>query len=104
MLAQKEYYEIVIKDNDLGVVGKVDYDTYNYFKNIFKYVYHTESGETYPLNKDLERGVDMLIVDGEEHLHELLDDLRQQGFCDSVDFNFIWDYFSGEYELYNKAF
>lgn len=45
----------------------------------------------------------MLIVDG-EHLYELLDDLRKQGFCDWVDVDFIDDYLNGELDLYLKAF
>ena len=76
-----QYYEIIIKDNDLATVEKIDYDQYNYFKSIFNYVYHAENGETYPLHKNLDAGIDMLIVDG-EHLYELLDDLRDQGFYD----------------------
>ena len=76
-----QYYDIIIKDNDLATVEKIDYDQYNYFKSIFNYVYHTESGETYPLHKNLDAGIDMLIVDG-DHLYELLDDLRDQGFYD----------------------
>ena len=88
MLAKKEYYEIIIKDNNLAVVNKIYYDKYNYFKNTFEYVYHTEKGETYPLDKDFEKGTDILVVDG-LHLHELLKDLFDQGFCDEININYI---------------
>lgn len=95
MLAQKEYYEIFIYNNDLAVVEKIDKDIYNYFKDTFEYVYHTKNGGTYPLHQNFDACIDMLIVDDEEHLYELLDDLREQGFCDSIDFKFIDDYFNG---------
>ena len=55
------------------------------------------------MHKNLDAGIDMLIVDG-DHLYELLDDLRDQGFCDCVDFNFIDDYLNGKGDLYLKAF
>ena len=77
-----QYYVIIIKDNNLATVEKIDEDKYNYLASIFNYVYHTESGDTYPIHKNLDAGIDMLIVDG-EHLYELLDDLREQGFYDS---------------------
>ena len=102
MLAPKGYYDIIIKDNNLAEVDKIDVEKYNYFKNIFNYVYHTENGDTYPLHKNLDAGIDMLIVD--EHLYELLDDLIEQGFCDTIEFNFIDDYFHGNYNQYYKAF
>ena len=76
-----QYYDIIIKDNNLATVEKIDEDKYNYFAYISNYVYHTENGETYPLHKNLDAGIDMLIVDG-EHLYELLEDLRDQGFYD----------------------
>lgn len=103
MLAEKEYYDIVIRDNCLAEVTIIDEDKYNYFSSIFNYVYHTKNGETYQLHKNLDAGIDMLIVDG-EHLYELLDDLRKQGFCDWVDVDFIDDYLNGELDLYLKAF
>lgn len=101
MLAQ--YYEILVKNNDFGVVYKIDFDTYKLFKDTFKYVYHTKNGDAYQLDKDFERGIDLLIVD-DDHLHELLDDFKEQGFCDTIEFSFIDDYFSGNYNQYNKAF
>ena len=101
MLSQ--YYEIFIIDNNLAIVDKIDYETYKNLKKHFDYVYHTKIGETYPLHKNLESGVDRLIVDG-EHLFELLDDLREQGFCDTIEFSFIDDYFNGNYDNYPQAF
>lgn len=103
MLAQKEYYKIVVKDNETATVYKIDYDEYNDFQNDFEYVYHTKSGEKYPLEKYYSVGIDMLVVD-EEHLYELLDDLREQDFCDAIEFSFIDDFFSGNYKQYSKAF
>lgn len=94
-----QYYVIIIKDNDLAEVSKIDEDKYNYFSSIFNYVYHTKNGDTYQLHKNLDAGIDMLIVDG-EHLYELLGELREQEFCDSIEFNFIDGY---GYEPY-KAF
>lgn len=88
MLVKKEYYEIIIKDNNFANVCKIYYDKYNDFKNTFKYVYHTEKGESYPLDKDLKRGIDILVVDG-EHLHELLRDLFNQGFCEEINIDYI---------------
>lgn len=88
MLGKKEYYEIIIKDNNLATVNKIYYDKYNDFKNTFEYVYHTEKGETYPLDKKLEKGTDVLIVD-DEHLHELLKDLFDQSFCDEINIDYI---------------
>ena len=83
MLAQ--YYDIIIKDNNLAEVEKIDEDKYNYFKSIFDYVYHTKNGDTYPLHKNLDADIDMLIVD-DDNLYKLLDDLREQGFCDCIEF------------------
>ena len=103
MLAQKEYYDIIIKDNNLATVEKIDVEKYNYFKNIFNYVYHTENGDTYALHKNFDACIDMLIVD-DDHLYELLDDLKEQGFCDSIEFNYIDDYFNENYNQYGKAF
>lgn len=88
MLAQKEYYEIIIKDNNLANVYKICYDKYKHFKNTFEYVYHTEKGESYPLDKDLERSIDILIVDN-LHLHELLKELFDQGFCYEINLDYI---------------
>ena len=85
-----QYYDIVIKDNNLATVEKIDADKYDYFASIFNYVYHTESGETYPLNKNLDACIDMLIVD-DNHLWVLLDDLKEQGFFDTIDFGWIDD-------------
>ena len=103
MLEQKEYYEIFIYNNELAIVEKIDEDIYNYFKDIFEYVYHTKSGDTYQLNRNFEACIDLLIVD-EKHLYELLDDLKEQGFCDTIEFSFIDDYFSGNYNQYGQAF
>lgn len=80
-MLEKLYFEIIIKDNNLVEVETIDEDKYNYFEYIFDYVYHTKNGDTYPLHKNFDAGIDMLIVDG-EHLYELLDDLREQEFCD----------------------
>ena len=103
MLEQKEYYQIFIYNNELAIVEKIDNDIYNYFKDIFDYVYHTKSGDTYKLNRNLDAGIDLLIVD-DSHLYELLDDLREQGFCDIIEFSFIDDYFSGNYNQYGQGF
>lgn len=98
-----QYYYIIIKDNKLAEVDKIDKEKYNYFENIFNYVYHTENDDTYPLHKNFDAGIDMLIVD-DDHLYQLLDDLKEQGFCDTIEFSFIDDYFNGNYKQYGKAF
>lgn len=103
MLEQKEYYEIFIYNNEIAVVEKTDEDIYNYFKDTFDYVYHTKNGDTYPLHQNFDACIDMLIVD-DEHLNELLDDLRDQEFCDTIEFSFIDDYFNGNYKQYAQAF
>lgn len=103
MLAKKEYYEIFIYNNELAVVEKIDDDIYNYFKDTFELIYHTKNGETYPLHENLDAGIDMLIVE-DDYLYELLDDLRDQEFCDTIEFSFIDDYFSGNYNQYGQAF
>ena len=103
MLAQKEYYEIFIYNNEIAIVEKIDDDIYNYFKDTFEVVYHTENGDTYPLHQNLDAEIDMLIVD-DSNLYELLDDLRKQGFCDTIEFKFVDDYFNGNYKQYSKAF
>ena len=103
MLEQKEYYEIFIYNNEIAVVEKIDEDIYNYFKDTFEYVYHTTNGDTYPINQNFDACIDLLIVDY-EHLYELLDDLREQGFCDTIEFSFIDDYFNGDYNQYGQAF
>lgn len=103
MLAQKEYYEIFIYNNEKAIVEKIDDDAYNYFKDNFESVYHTKNGNTYLLDKNFDGGIDMLIVDS-EHLYELLDDLKEQGFCDTIKFSFIDDYFNGNYNQIYKAF
>ena len=102
MLAQKGYYEIFIYNNEIAIVEKIDDDTYNYFKDTFEGVYHTKNGDTYPLHENIDAGIDMLIVD--DHLYELLDDIRDNGFCDTIKFSFIDDYFHGNYNQYDKAF
>ena len=96
-------YEIVIKDNDLAIVDKIDYETYKNLEKHFECVYNTKKGESYPLDKDLELCGDMLVADN-DHLCDLLNDLLDQGFCETVQFNFIEDYFYGNYEQYIKAF
>lgn len=103
MLPQKGYYKIVVKDNETASVYKIYLDECKYFQNYFEYVYHTKSGEKYPLEKYYSVGIDMLVVD-EVHLYELLDDLRKQGFCDTIEFKFIDDYFNGNYNQYGQAF
>ena len=90
-MLEKQYFEIIIKDNNLAEIEKIDEDKYNYFAYTFNYVYHTKNGDTYPLHENFDGGIDMLIVDG-EHLYELLDDLKEEGFCDTVEFNYIDEY------------
>lgn len=104
MLAQKEYYELFIYNNELAIVEKIGEDIFNYFKDTFEYVYHTKKGDTYPLHENFDGNIEMLIVDNEEQLYELLDDLREQEFCDTIEFNFIDDYFSGNYNQYGQGF
>lgn len=101
MLSQ--YYEIFIYNNELAIVEKIDEDIYNYFKGVFDCVYHTKNSDTYQLNRNFEGGIDLLIVD-DKHLYELLDDLREQGFCETIKLSFIDDYFNGNYNQYGKAF
>ena len=96
-------YEIIIKNNDFGVVYTIDYDTYKLFETTFNAVYHTKKGKAFYMNCDYDKWIDTLIVD-DNHLYELLDDLREQGFCDSIDFSFIDDYFKGNYNQFGKAF
>lgn len=91
-----QYYEIFIYDNELAIVEKISDDIYNYFKDIFHDVYHTKNGDTYPLHQNFDAGIAMLIVD-DDHLYELLDDLREQEFCDTINLSFIDDYFNGNY-------
>ena len=87
-----QYYEIIIKDNNLAIVSKIEHETYKILEKNFEYVYHTKNGDTYQLHKNFEAGVDIVIVD-DDHLFELLDDLREQGFCDTVEFNYVsWLY------------
>ena len=81
-MLEKQYFIILIKDNYLLEACEIDEERYNYFGYTFKYVYHTKNGDTYQLDKDFERGIDTLIVDG-EHFFELLDDMKEQGFYDS---------------------
>lgn len=87
----EQYYAIIIKDNNLATVEIIDENKYNYFASIFNYVYHTKNGEMYPIHKNLDACIDMLIVD-DDHLYELLDDLKEQGFFDTIDFGWIDDY------------
>ena len=103
MLAQKEYYEIFIYNNEIAVVEKIDNNIYNYFKDTFENVYHTKSGDTYKLHENLDACIDMLIVD-DDHLYQLLDDIREQGFCDTIEFSFIDDYFNGNYNQFGEGF
>lgn len=79
-------YEIIIYNNEIAVVEKIDNDIYNYFKDTFDSVYHTKNGNIYQLHEIFDACINMLIVD-DDHLYELLDDLREQGFCDTVEFN-----------------
>ena len=88
-MLEKLYFDIIIKDNNLVEIEQIDEDKYNYFEYIFDYVYHTKNGDTYPLHKNFDAGIDMLIVD-DEHLYELLDDMNEQGFYD-------FDNLGGEY-------
>ena len=98
-----QYYEIVIYNNELAIVEKIDDDIYNYFKDIFDGVYHTKNGDTYQLNRNFDACIDLLIVD-DNHLYELLDDLREQEFCDIIEFSFIDDYFNGNYNQFGQGF
>lgn len=84
----QQYYVIVVKDNNCAVVSKIDYDTYKNLEQHFEYFYHTEKGETYPLDKDIELCRDILIVD-DDNLYSLLDDLRDQEFCDTLEFSVL---------------
>ena len=99
----QQYYDIVIYNNEIAIVEEIDEDIYNYFKDIFHYVYHTKNGDTYKLNSNYEAGIDLLIVD-DDHLYELLDDLKEQGFCETIKLTFIDDYFNGNYEIYSQGF
>lgn len=95
----QQYYQIFIYNNELAIVEKIDEDIYNYFKDIFDYVYHAKNGDTYQLNRNFDAGIDLLIVD-DNHLYELLDDLREQGFCETIKLSFIDDYFSGNHDKF----
>lgn len=86
-----QYYEIVIKDNNLAIVDKIDYETYKNLEQHFEYLYHTKNGESYPLDKDLELCRDIILVD-DDNLYQLLDDLRDQEFCDTIEFTCIDGY------------
>ena len=103
MLSQKEYYEIFIYNNEIAVVEKIDEDKYNYFKDTFEYVYHTKNGDTYQLHENFDACIDLLIVE-DNHLYELLDDLREQGFCETIELSFIDDYFNDNYNQFGLAF
>lgn len=80
-MLRKKYFEIFVKDNNLVYVCEIDEERFNYFDYTFDYLYHTKKGDTYKLDKDLNRNIDILIVDG-ERLYELLDDMKEQGFYD----------------------
>lgn len=77
----QQYYEIVIENNNLAIIHKINFDEYKFFKNNFEYVYYTKNGKKYPLSKDSILCIDTLVVD-DAHLYELLDGLIEQGFCD----------------------
>lgn len=98
MVEQKEYYKIVVKNNETATVYKIDYDEYNEYQYNFYYVYHTKNGEKYPLEKIWVLGIDELVVD-DAHLNELLKDLFDQCFCDEINLDFV-----GDYDGYYKAF
>ena len=98
-----QYYQIFIYNNELAIVEKIDEDIYNYFKDSFDYVYHAKNGDTYQLNRNFDAGIDLLIVD-DNHLYEILDDLKKQGFCETIKLSFIDDYFNGNYEQYAQSF
>ena len=99
----QEYYDIVIYNNEIALVAKIEDDIYNYFKDTFVSVYHAKNGDIYPLHENFEAGIDMLIVD-DGHLYELLNDLREQGFCENIEFSFIDDYFNCNYNQNGQAF
>ena len=80
-MLEKQYFAVIIKDNNLVEIEKIDEERYNFFAYIFDCVYHTKNRETYPLYKNTDAGTDLLLVDG-EHLYELLDDMKEQGFYD----------------------
>ena len=103
MLEQKEYYQIFIYNNEIAIVENIDNDIYNYFKDSFDYVYHTKNGDTYQIHENLDGCIDTLIVD-DKHLYELLDDLREQGFCETVELRFIDDYFNSDYKQFGQGF
>lgn len=96
-------YEIFIYNNEIAVVEKIDNDIYNYFKDTFDSVYHTKNGNIYQLHENFDACINMLIVD-DDHLYELLDDLREQGFCETIEFKFIDDYFNGNYNQFRQSF
>ena len=98
-----QYYQIFIYNNELAIVEKIDEDIYNYFKDSFDYVYHAKNGDTYQLNRNFDACIDLLIVD-DNHLYEILDDLKKQGFCATIKLSFIDDYFNGNYEQYAQSF
>lgn len=102
-MLEKQYFIIYIKDNDFAEIVKIDNHKYNCYKDAFDYVYHTKNGDTYTLHKNTKDGIDMLITD-DNSLYKLLDDLKEQGFCNSFEFNVIDDYFNGNYKQYGKAF
>ena len=83
----QKYYEIMIKDNDFGVIYTIDYDTYKLFENTFETVYHTKKGDAFKMDCEYEKGIVLLIVD-DDHLKELLDDMKEGGFCDTENLYF----------------
>lgn len=98
-----QYYTIIIKNYELCKVSKIDEDEYNYFMNTFESIYHNQKGETFKMHENIDGNIYMLIVD-DDRLYELLDDLRDEGFCDTIEFSFIDDYFNGDYKQYGQAF
>lgn len=75
-----QYFAIIVKENDIVEVSEIDEDKYNYFVYTFDFVYHTQKGYSFKMHENRDAGIDMLIVDG-DHLYELLDDLKEEGFC-----------------------
>ena len=75
-----QYFAIIVNDNYIAEVTKIDEETYDYFHYTFDFVYHTQKGFSFKMDEDIDAGIVMLIVD-DEHLYELLDDLKVEGFC-----------------------
>ena len=92
-------YEIIIYNNEIAVVKKIDNDIYNYFKDTFDSVYHTKNGNIYQLHEIFDACINMVIVD-DGHLYELLDDLKEQGFCENIEFNWVDGYGYDPYKAF----